>query len=695
MRQLPSCSFVLAVIIGCGALLNTALVCHGAGGETFDANRQWTVELGGEVTGACLMTGGTRESSYFVCAGEKLVALDAAGRLKKDFHSAAGPIERLIPLRPIQNDVALVGYKNWESEILFFDGRGQQVGKKSMGEHGIDWVAQDDRRLLVGFNGAGGLRLFELGPATATSDVREIWAKSRFHNCWNTTLANFGGGYVAASSESGGDIWFFSADGNRMLSKKVGDVTSLAAAPVSATESIIVAINDVNSGREEIVGVRPDRVLFRVPAGLNKFSSNVSRRYQRIVGGKFVGNAPQLAVLRGDGSVVCYDAAGTPLSMLPLKRSRSAIEPGPRIHGRDTLLVCEGKSLSCYRFPLLPKEIAAARAAVKNPNAELLKISDGDTSDDLWARALWLSLSEAPPSSEELAPLIQAAIRRARNKAPLCVSFGDMTSGSNVWMNVIGGAMETMQTNLGKDVVTHAKELQKDEAETGKHPDPKVIGEIYKDSLVKSAEQILSQLNQAEATAADRSVVLYRAAVADDPRNKAAWFRLAYFSKGESRARAIAESIRLDPQNAFPNYLEAVWQFERGEVAAALKSVQKGNAQPVCKCDGSPLPEKIELRYPDQEWPREMGVVGRPIPRSAFAYFVGQQTPGLTGLRPLGPPNLIQKLRDQIYRKFFSEAERLEKQGKLNEAATWLEAGHQMGIQLNGTGTFVTRWLGK
>ena len=329
----------------------------------------------------------------------------------------------------------------------------------------------------------------------------------------------------------------------------------------------------------------------------------------------------------------------------------------------------------------MPKEVAAARAGITNPNAELLKISPSDTADELWARALWLSSADPAPSAEELASVVQAALHRAAHKAPLYVSFGDMTSGSSLWMNVMGNAAETIQTTLGKELIAKAKDLENNKSKGKQNLNSKLVEGVYKDAVIKSVEQMLSELHRAENAAAERSRIFYLAALAEEPANKAAWLRLAWISKGERQARAIAEAIRLDPRNALPYYLRAVDQVERGDLPAALASIQTGNARSICTGYETPLPHVIHFRYPDDEWWRELGVVGRPVPQSEFSYSIGRKTSVFTGFQPLGPPNLLQKMRDSA-RKFSSEAERLEKSGKMNDAANWLEASHHMGLQL-------------
>jgi hypothetical protein len=89
----------------------------------------------------------------------------------------------------------------------------------------------------------------------------------------------------------------------------------------------------------------------------------------------------------------------------------------------------------------------------------------------------------------------------------------------------------------------------------------------------------------------------------------------------------------------------------------------------------------VRLQYPDHEWLRDLGVVGRPILRSAFVYFVRLQTSIFTQFQPFSHNDLPHCLRE-VALKFFGEAERLQKLGKTNEVAAWLEILREMGIQL-------------
>ena len=542
MQQVSGRLILPACVCACLAI-GIPAHCRGSSPDSFGASRLWNVRLSGEVTGACFVVSPAKEISYFACAGERLAALDAEGRLKKDFKSAVGPVERLIALSPIGEPIVMVGYKNWENSILFLDRQGQLLSEKSTGKSDIDWIAANDQHLLVGFNGGGGLQLFDRPAPTPPLELRRLWSKAGLHNCWNTGLGNFGNGFVAATSETHDAVIFLSADGKRTLMKKLGDVTSLEAVPASRDESLVVAINDINSGREEVIGLRLDRVSFRAPLGKNPASSPVSWRLRRIVPGRFVGDSPQFAVLRGDGSIVVYDTAGTPLSFLPSNRTRQAIELGPPMQGRDTLLACEAKSLSRYVFPMMSKDTARDFATIKNPNAELLKIADGDTADDLWARALWLSISDTGPSPDEFASLFLAALRRAKHKVPIYISFADLGYGPLTLFNSFSGAQETIAKTLGDELKASVPELVEQQKKPEKERDPKLVEDIYKDSLVKSMEQLLEQFKRAERESADRSNVCYLAAVTEDPGNKAAWLRLAYFSTGARRDRAG----RVDP----------------------------------------------------------------------------------------------------------------------------------------------------
>jgi hypothetical protein len=87
------------------------------------------------------------------------------------------------------------------------------------------------------------------------------------------------------------------------------------------------------------------------------------------------------------------------------------------------------------------------------------------------------------------------------------------------------------------------------------------------------------------------------------------------------------------------------------------------------------------MRFPDHEWLRELEVVGRPIPPSAFVYFTLLQRSPFTGVHLFGTGDLLRQSL-QICLKSMDEAERLEKLGKPREATIWLEPLRDFGLQL-------------
>jgi tetratricopeptide (TPR) repeat protein len=667
--------------INVALFIASALLCEpprsalgdGAARASAEAPQIWSVDLGGEVTGACAITYAGDRPGYFAAADGKLVALTDDGHVKPAPPlDAKGPIarvpvtvERLVPIHE-PGKVAFVGYKNWGEELVFFDKEGRALGKKQLGGHGIDWIAVDKKKLLIGFNGSGGLHLYQMKPASTGVDLSEAWSVP-LGNCWNVALGDLGKGRIAASSDASGKLWLISADGKRRESEDFGYVTSLEIPFSSPSESTIVAINDVSNQNEEIVAVRGGRILFRARIGKNTIASKVCWRYRRLVGGRFVGPGPEVAVLRGDGSVVVFDEAGHPLSVLPPKQSRIAIECGPPNQGHDSLLSCEVGALRRVALPEMSREAAASLAESRDPLEDLLRIRAEDSSDELWARAVWLSSCGA--SSDQVARVFGAALSRAKKRAPIYVSFGDALTALGLFDSLSGG-MELVVGRLTADSSAHAKDLEHAPNEQER---AKVLEKVFSDSFKKSANQLLTQLLKKESGARQKAAACYLAAVAEDPEYKPAWQRLAFLLKGAPRDQVVADFVRRDPDNALPYYLRAIAEIDRGDLGAALSSVQLGNGKTVCRTYPGPCPPAVGLHYQDDDPYREFGIVGRPVPSTALCYVVDTLSTNWT--------QTAKEMR-KIPERFQQRAELLRKAGKIPSAIAWWEAEYRAGLKL-------------
>ncbi|MBI3863409.1 MAG: hypothetical protein HY290_16080 [Planctomycetia bacterium] len=497
---------------------------------------------------------------------------------------------------------------------------------------------------------------------------------------WNVALGRFGADFVATTSEAGGDLCFLTADGKQKTSIDFGYIASLDVLPVSPTEFAVIAINEFSEGvAEEVIAVRHDRVLFRQRIG---HCGNKTWRTRRIVSGKLIdGKSTVIAVLRGDSSVVIFDAAGKPLHMLPSIHARTAIEPGPPDQGHDTLICCDGKTLRRFVFPAaLPPEIAKERVTVKNPNEGFLKIEEQDSADELWARALWLSLPPNQASSDEVASLFSAALSRAKMKAPIYVSFGDAASGPNVMREMLNRAAMALTSAFATDLASNARPLAR-KLDLPKDESTKLLELTIQKSFENALKQdrVRGEIDALVANmkdGSDASMTYYVAAIAEDQDFMPAWYRLATRSKGEQRSHAVAEFIRRDSENALPHYLRAADEIENGDLSAGLKSVQAGNRLKACRIYNSPRPKAFALKWPDNEFCREFGVVGAPLHKTALDFLLDEVEQSFTWNDPL--THDIRK----IGRQLTEEGRRLQKDGQSADALSFLEAAEGLGIQL-------------
>jgi tetratricopeptide (TPR) repeat protein len=232
----------------------------------------------------------------------------------------------------------------------------------------------------------------------------------------------------------------------------------------------------------------------------------------------------------------------------------------------------------------MSREAAASLAESRDPLEDLLRIRAEDSSDELWARAVWLSSCGA--SSDQVARVFGAALSRAKKRAPIYVSFGDALTALGLFDSLAGG-MELVVGRLTADTSAHAKDLEHAPNEQER---AKVLEKVFSDSFKKSANQLLTQLLKNESAARQKAAACYLAAVAEDPEYKPAWQRLAFLLKGAPRDQVVADFVRRDPENAVPYYLRAIAEIDRGDLGAALSSVQLGNGKTVCRTYPGAMP---------------------------------------------------------------------------------------------------------
>jgi hypothetical protein len=560
------------------------------------------------------------------------------------------------------------------------DAAGRIVAKQRVSENGIDSVAVEGHRVLIGMNGGEGLRMFILEVSENTPRLRDLWANADVGNCWNVAFGNFGGRYAIASTNSSGDVHLLTAEGKERIARDFGYASDLGTLPLSPGQHAVIAIPS-QGDMEDVVALREDSTLFRKRLGKETESGPRSWRARRVVAGRFLGGDEyNVAILRGDGSVVVIDAAGKPVSFLPAVESRMAIELGGPERGHDTILCCEAGKIRRFLIPqATPAAVAESLAEVKNPNEELLRIKPEDTADDLLARAFWLSNPSNQASHDEITTLLTAALSRSRDKAPIYFAFGDLTSGPHRMLEMFSGVQARFQNEFRNQLEREIGEMLDAGAVKDQNVAATVLNAALRDSYGKAAESVLkgvTEFSDALQKDADASVMYYVAAVAEDPDYKPAWFRLAKYAKGDLRLRAISRLIQLDPGNAMPYFLRAVAEAEAGDLTAAFKSVQFGQTKRECRCYPKDLPTQFDLRYPDREEFRDYGVVGKPVPPSTFAWLVQRLDDAFAWRDPLD-----WNLRG-VCRQLFDRGHELLDQGDFEGARQYLEVGREMGFRL-------------
>jgi len=119
----------------------------------------------------------------------------------------------------------------------------------------------------------------------------------------------------------------------------------------------------------------------------------------------------------------------------------------------------------------------------------------------------------------------------------------------------------------------------------------------------------------------ERALVYYRKAVAADPTMKYAWLKLAILAEGPEQFQALDAVSALDPENPIPVYIRAWASMEGDDDAAFLALLAKGNAMTGCCFYEPPLPQSVDLRYPDVPFYRKLAVAGMRVPPSAISYL--------------------------------------------------------------------------
>jgi hypothetical protein len=333
--------------------------------------------------------------------------------------------------------------------------------------------------------------------------------------------------------------------------------------------------------------------------------------------------------------------------------------------------------LSLFGLILVSAALLPAQEKAAAPDTKPAVGAQSPSVNDLWAEAIWLSVTADEAASEKFA----AALVRAKAKAPIYVSVGDAAAVPREIHPLVEAIVASVQKAISQELQVeldfNLPDVDPNDAETVKKIFDDAVQESFRQAAAnketwKGIEGLTATFHQG----ATASHEYYLAALAEDPAYLPAWFRLAKSSEGELFTQAIDGFTKYDPQNALPLYLLASAQCKMDELAAALKSVQTGNQKPFCRWYPSEKPRNFKLTYPDDNLCREYSLVGQPIPEDAFLYWVDQMY-RFFGLRdPL--PGMLRDVSCSLT----DEAKRLLKEGNRAEAVTILEAVRAMGEKL-------------
>ena len=316
-----------------------------------------------------------------------------------------------------------------------------------------------------------------------------------------------------------------------------------------------------------------------------------------------------------------------------------------------------------------PRPVEARKPSSEDPQAQ-----------NLWAKALWLSISDLSAPEEKISALFTAALSRANNKAPIYISFAEMQSGAirvREMRAVLTKVEKQINDHITSEVEKSINNIDLNDQEAVREALEKALEESYRKlGENKSVKQDMVDLAESFGKPSDASIGYYLAAIGENPKYLPAWYHLATTAKGKLLNRAVREFKRLDPKNALPWYLHAQAQMEEGNIQETLKLVQLGNEKPMFRPYPAPMPEQFELRYPKRKDLQKYQVVGKRIPPSALRFLLSSYRDQWSWAG-----SLHGDLRN-LSRELIDEGRRLVKDGKVAEGTGYLEASRKMSFQL-------------
>jgi hypothetical protein len=257
--------------------------------------------------------------------------------------------------------------------------------------------------------------------------------------------------------------------------------------------------------------------------------------------------------------------------------------------------------LSVITFPIcsFAQDAEEQEKIDKNIITEYLKVQKTETVNDIWAKALWVSLPSQEFDSEDAEKLLKTCLKMTKNKAPIYVALGDIGSGSIKLTEAFNKAVLNALT---------------------KKP------EIALDGIDKDLEE-----NE------NSSVLYYCAAVSEKPDYIIGWFKIAKHAEGELQIIAIDKLISLDPKNALPYYMKAAYIIEKEGVESAIKFIEQGNKKEYCHFYQSEVPKNFSLVFNEEKYIKENNLVGKPITYTFLANMISKVNDSYSWMDPLEP----------------------------------------------------------
>lgn len=295
-------------------------------------------------------------------------------------------------------------------------------------------------------------------------------------------------------------------------------------------------------------------------------------------------------------------------------------------------------------------------------------------SDDLWARALFLSSCDTDTTVAQAEALFLKALQKAQRKGSIFVSLGDYYSGPAPMREAVHAMSASVQDDIRPDVDKEAETLV---ASDGKPSDAQIerVAEALSELVNQSWRKHLGEMEDAITGPQSKALRHYLAAAAEDPKLSIAWFRIAMNQQASETLKQKARSnfTMWDPTNALPHYLEAFDNLDREQLPAALLSLRKGNRKTL-RVPRTPMPDDFRLAFPKTKPYRDASVAGKPVPPSVL------QTFALASDTFVSMP-LFGRFRN-LARQLVKRGSALADEGRTDEAVRYLESVATLGLRL-------------